>query len=170
MIKIGDFQLDLSNIFSYHTIIMERSSEKITDDVFVIKVTNKNGELLVTVFYKHIPVVKFNAESNSEGHVAVVELIEQGIYDQIIAGKICGFHRNTVSKLQKLKAYFGIAALISDNRGLKQPIIYIDEVRQRIEQLLDNNPEWKDYQIANQAAIVLNREISRSAVARIRKS
>ena len=149
---------------------MERSSEKITDDILVTKARNRNGELLTTVFYKYIPVVKFDAESNSERHIAVVELVEQGICDQTIAGKICGFHRNTVSKLKKLKAYFGIAALISDNRGLKQPLIYTDEVRQTIEQLLDDNPDWKDYQIANQAAIAQKRKISRSAVARIRVS
>ena len=149
---------------------MERSSEKITDDILVIKVRNKNGELLITVFYKYIPVVKFNADSNSERRIATVELVEQGICDQTIAGKSCGFHRNTVSKLKNLKSCFGISALISDNRGLKKALIYTDEVRQSIEKLLDDNPEWKDYQVANQAAIDLNREISRNAVARIRKS
>ena len=90
---------------------MELSSEKITDDILVTKARDKNGELLTTVFYKYIPVVKFNAESNSERHIAAVELVEQGICDQTISGKICGFHRNTVSKLKNLKSCFGISEL-----------------------------------------------------------
>lgn len=149
---------------------MERVSEKINADILVIKARNSNSEQITTVFFKYIPVVKFNSNSTAERRVAAVELIEQGICDQATAGTICGFHRNTVSKLKSIKQCFGIAAIISDNRGLRQPLKYTDKVREIIERILTENPSWRDYQVANQAAIELNEEISRSAVARIRVS
>ena len=149
---------------------MERVTEKINNDILILKARNSNRAQITTVFYKFIPVVKFDSNNSAERRVAAVELIEQGICDQTTAGTICGFHRNTVSKLRSIKQCFGIAAIISDNRGLKQPIKYTDEVRETIERMLTEYPTWKDYQIANQAAIELNAEISRSAVARIRNS
>ena len=58
--------------------------------------------------------------------------------------------------------------MLSDDRGLKKPYKYIDQVCSHIEQLLSEHPEWKDQDIAEQAGKDLHIEISRSAVARIR--
>ncbi len=149
---------------------MDRVSNRINNDLRVITVNNSSNEPITTVFFKFIPVVKFNSHSRAERRVAAVALVEQGICDQQTAGTICGFHRNTVSKLQSIKASFGITAIISDNRGLKQPLKYTGKVRATIEQILTAHPTWKDYQVANQAATELKEHISRSAVARIRIS
>ncbi len=149
---------------------MDRVSKKINNDLRVITVSNSSSEPITTVFFKFIPVVKFNAHSTPERRVAAVALVEQGICDQQTAGTICDFHRNTVSKLKSIKASFGITAIISDNRGLKQPLKYTGKVRATIEQILTAHPTWKDYQVANQASTELNEDISRSAVARIRIS
>lgn len=149
---------------------MERFTEKITDDILVIKATNRDNEFINTVFYKYIPVAKFNANSHAERRIAAVALVEQGICSQTIAGNICDFHRNSISKFISIKSHFGIKALLSDNRGLKKPVKYTTTVQQTIKRLLDDHPGWKDYQVANQAAIELDIEISRSAVARIRTS
>jgi hypothetical protein len=149
---------------------MDRVSKKINNDLRVITVSNSSSDPITTVFFKFIPVVKFNSHSRAERRVAAVALVEQGICDQQTAGTICGFHRNTVSKLKSIKASFGITAIISDNRGLKQPLKYSGKVRETIEQILTAHPTWKDYQVANQASTELNDAISRSAVARIRIS
>jgi transposase len=126
--------------------------------------------LTSTVFFKYIPVVKFDTSDNAERRIAAVALVEQGICNQEIAGSICDFHRNSVSKFMAIKSHFGIKALLADNRGLKKPLKYNDDVKQTIKCILEAHPEWKDYQVANQAAIELDTEISRSAVARVRTS
>lgn len=149
---------------------MERLTKKITPDILVLTASNRNGILVTTVFFKYIPVVKFNTRSIAERRIAAVELVEQGICNQETAGSICSFHRNSVSKFISIKYHFGITALLSDNRGLKKPLKYKDEVQQTIKHILDAHPAWKDCQVANQAAIELDMEISRSAVARIRTS
>jgi len=149
---------------------MERSTEKITDDIFVLKAKSKNGVLTSTVFFKYIPVVKFDTSDNAERRIAAVSLVEQGICSRETAGSICKFHRNSVSKFMAIKSHFGIKALLADNRGLKKPLKYNNDIQQTILCILETHPEWKDYQIANQAAIELGTEICRSAVARIRTS
>lgn len=149
---------------------MERLSKKITDDLLVINASNRNGVLTTTVFFKYIPVVKFNANCIAERRIAAVELVEQDICNQATAGNICDFHRNSVSKFISIKSHFGIKALLSDNRGLKKPLKYKDDVQQTIKRILETHQDWKDSQVANQAAIELDTEISRSAVARIRTS
>jgi transposase len=149
---------------------MERSTEKITDDILLIRARDRNGVFITTIFYKYIPVVKFNGNSIAERRIAAVELVEQDICNQTTAGSICNFHRNSVSKFISIKAHFGIKALLTDNRGLKKPLKYNEDIRQTIQFILYTHPDWKDYQVANQAAIELNTDISRSAVARIRRS
>jgi transposase len=149
---------------------MESDTNKITDDILVIKTRNSDDVFIKTVFFKYIPVVKFNINCVAERRIAAVELVEQGICNQATAGSICDFHRNSVSKFISIKSHFGIKALLSDNRGLKKPLKYTDEIQQTIKRLLDEHPDWKDYQVASQAAIELDTEISRSAVARIRTS
>ncbi|MDW7681766.1 MAG: hypothetical protein SCK70_14485, partial [bacterium] len=149
---------------------MERLTTKISDDIIVVKARNRNGFFISTVFFKYIPVANFNANSIAERRIAAVALVEQGICNQATAGNICDFHRNSVSKFISIKSHFGIKALLSDNRGLKKPLKYKADVQQTIKRILEAHPGWKDYQVANQAAIELNTEISRSAVARIRTS
>ena len=149
---------------------MERSTAKITDDILVLKTRNKDGLMICTVFFKYIPVVKFDTRDNADRRIAAVALVEQGICSQETAGRICDFHRNSVSKFMAIKSHFGVKALLADNRGLKKPLKYNEDVQQTIQCILDAHPDWKDYQVANQAAIELDTEISRSAVARIRTS
>ncbi|MBN2010708.1 hypothetical protein JW960_15285 [candidate division KSB1 bacterium] len=64
---------------------MERSTEKITDDILVRKACNRDGVFINTVFFKYIPVAKFNAHSLAERRIAAVELVEQGICNQATA-------------------------------------------------------------------------------------
>lgn len=149
---------------------MGRKTEKINKDILVLKSRNLRSEQITTVFYKYVPVVKFDSNITPERRIAAVALIELGVCDHTTSGRICGFHRNTVSKLKSIKQSFGIAALISDKRGLKHATKYTDEVTETIERILAEHPTWKDYQVANQAAIEVNEQISRSAVARIRVS
>ena len=81
---------------------------------------------------------------------------------------LCGFHRNTAAKIPQTKSILGIEAVLSDDRGLKKPYKYVDDVRSHIQNLLLQHPEWKDKNIADQACQDLDIMISRSAVARIR--
>ena len=98
----------------------------------------------------------------------MIELVEQGLCNQKNAGKLCGFHRNTVFKILRTKRFLGIEAVLIDDRGHKEPYKYINEVRSYIKKLLRKYPDRKDQDIANQATKELDMEISRSAVARIR--
>lgn len=121
-----------------------------------------------TLFVDNIPVVHFNINNANERKLAVIELVEQGLCNQKNAGKLCGFHRNTVFKILRTKRLLGIEAVMVDDRGHKEPYKYINEVRSYIKKLLRKYPDRKDQDIADQAAKELDMEISRSAVARIR--
>ena len=125
-------------------------------------------QTIKTVFIDNIPVVHFNINNANERKLAVIELVEQGLCNQKIAGKLCGFHRNTVFKILRTKRFLGIEAVLIDDRGHKEPYKYINEVRSYIKKLLRKYPDRKDQDIADQAAKELDMEISRSAVARIR--
>ncbi|MFQ6091603.1 MAG: helix-turn-helix domain-containing protein, partial [bacterium] len=98
-----------------------------------------------------------------ERRLAAVELAERGLCNQRIAGRICGFHRNTVHRLLRTKRLLGLEAVLKDDRGLKEPYKYINEVRCHVKKLLRKYPEWTDQAIAQQAAQDLDMEISRSA-------
>lgn len=134
----------------------------------IITEKDEQGNPIHIVCRKYIPVVRFNATSINERKLAVIDLVEKGLCSQTVAGKICGFHRNTVFKLLRTKRILGIEAIIEDHRGLKEPYKYIGEVRSHIKKLLRQYPQWKDQDIADQAAKDLQMEISRSAVARVR--
>lgn len=129
---------------------------------------DKHNRVVKTIFVNHIPVVHFDIDNNNERKLALIELVEQGLCNQKMAGKLCGFHRNTVFKIIRTKSLLGIEAVFEDNRGLKEPYKYVNEVRSHIKKLLRKYPEWTDEAIADQAARDLIMKISRSAVARIR--
>jgi len=126
------------------------------------------GNLIKTVFFNYAPVARFNTDDVNEQKVAAIELVERGLCHQKHAGIICGFHRNTVFKLLRTKRLLGLEAVFEDNRGLKLPYKYINEIRSHIKKLQRQYPDWTDQAIADQAAEDLNMEISRSSVARIR--
>jgi transposase len=146
---------------------MEMISGKYSGFHIIIEKDNR-GRSIHIVYREYIPVVRFNAASINERKLAAIDLVEKGLCTQKVAGKICGFHRNTVFKLLRTKRILGIEAIIEDQRGLKQPYKYIGKVRSHIKKLLRKYPQWKDQDIADQAAKDLQMEISRSAVARIR--
>jgi transposase len=129
---------------------------------------NHRGQLTTTVYSKYQPIVQFDPDNSKERRLAAVELVELGYCNHKTAGEICGFHRNTVSKLLRTKRLLGIEALFEDDRGPKTPWKYVGEIRDTIKNLLQAYPKWGDQQIADEAAKQLEISISRSSVARIR--
>ncbi|MEA1867203.1 MAG: helix-turn-helix domain-containing protein, partial [Thermodesulfobacteriota bacterium] len=85
------------------------------------------GNLIKAVFFNYAPVARFNTDDINERRVAAIELVERGLCNQKQAGRICGFHRNTVFKLLRTKRLLGLEAIFEDNRGLKVPYKYINE-------------------------------------------
>ncbi len=134
----------------------------------IFKERDRYGRMIKIVYFDYIPVAGFDQDNTNERKLAVIELVERGHCNQAIAGKICGFHRNTVFKILRIKRILGIEAVFEDNRGPKGPYKYIGEVRSHIKKLLRKYPDWKDQDIADQAAKNLQMDIARSAVARIR--
>lgn len=129
---------------------------------------DERGRLIKTVYLDFVPVVRFDLDNINERKLAAIELVERCRCTQKLAGKICGFHRNTVFKLLRIKRILGIEAVFEDDRGAKSPSKYIGRVRSHIKKLLRKHPDWTDQAIADQAGADLEMEISRSAVARIR--
>lgn len=127
-----------------------------------------NGKTTVTVYFEYRPVVSFDLQKINERRLAVVQLVDLGYCKNRIAGRICGFHRNTVGKLLRTKRLLGIEAIFEDNRGPKAPWKYINGIRKTIKKLIREHPDWTDNRIADTAAKQLELTISRSAVARIR--
>jgi transposase len=121
-----------------------------------------------TVFLNAVPVCRFNADENSERRMAAIELVERGLCTQILAGEICGFHRNTVADLVKTKDLLGLEAAIREERGRKAPLKYIEKIQKHIRNLLKEHPDWTDQSVASLASKELEMDISRNAVARIR--
>jgi hypothetical protein len=62
----------------------------------------------------------------------------------------------------------GLEAALKDDRGLKEPYKYVNEVRSHIKTILRKYPDWTDQAVADQGAKDLGMNISRSSVARIR--
>lgn len=147
--------------------MIQMISERISK-FLILPEQNKRGQVIKTVFLNYIPVARFNEDNVNERKLAAIELVERKLCNQNIAGKICGFHRNTVYNLSRTKKLLGIEAVLKDNRGLKEPYKYIGEIRSHIKKLLRKYPDWIDQSIADQAGKDLDMEISRSAVARIR--
>ncbi len=146
----------------------ERTTEKINKHILLIKQKNNKDQLIISVYYNYVPVAQFNSDKLSERKLAAVELVERKICNNKTAARICGFHRNSVKIFLTIKKKLGVEALIEDNRGLKKPLKYIDNVRQKIEQLLSKHEDYSDQQIAQLASEELKMDISRSGVARIR--
>ncbi|MEA2084501.1 MAG: hypothetical protein U9O82_09720, partial [Thermodesulfobacteriota bacterium] len=124
--------------------------------------------IIKTVLFDHIPVVYFDIDNPNERKIAVIELVEQKLCSQKMAGKLCGFHRNTVFKLLRTKELLGIFEVLKDDRGHKEPYKYISKIRLHVKKLLRKYPDLMDQDIALQAAKDLDTSISRSSVARIR--
>ncbi|PXF59422.1 MAG: hypothetical protein C4B59_11450 [Candidatus Methanogaster sp.] len=146
---------------------MAIKSERV-GNLVIFQENDLKGNLIKAVFFNYAPVARFNTDDINERRVAAIELVERGLCNQKQAGRICGFHRNTVFKLLRTKRLLGLEAIFEDNRGLKVPYKYINEIRSHIKKLQRQYPDWTDQAIADQAAKDLNIEISRSSVARIR--
>ncbi len=129
---------------------------------------DKKNRVIKTIFLDYFPVVHFDINSSTERKIAIIELLEQELCNQKLAGKLCGFHRNTVFKIMRTKELLGIEAVLQDDRGPKAPYKYISAIRSHVKKLLRKYPDWTDQDIAVQAALDLKTGISRSAVARIR--
>jgi hypothetical protein len=147
--------------------MMGMKTEKV-GHFLILQRHDKQGDLINTVFLEYIPVAQFKINDYKERRFAAIELVERGLCNQKTAGKICNFHRNTVFKLLRTKRLLGLEALLKDNRGLKEPFKYINKIRSHIKKLLRKYPQCTDQAISEKAAIELDMEISRSAVARIR--
>lgn len=107
-------------------------------------------------------------DKSEERKLAAVELVDRQICNITTAANICGFHRNTISQFLDTKQTLGIKALLEDNRGLKKPLKYKDDVRDTIEKLLSLHSDWSDQKIATQASELLDMDVHRNGVARIR--
>ena len=118
------------------------------------------GRITKTVYFNYRPVVSFNSDNIRERRIAAVQLVELGYCNQGKAGKICGFHRNTIYNLLRTKRLLGIEALFQDDRGPKSPRKYIGEIRTAIKKLQRKYPEWIDQQIADEAAKQLGTPVS----------
>ena len=129
---------------------------------------DNRGRVIKSVYLDYIAVARFNQDDVNERKLAAIELVERGHCTQNIAGKICGFHRNTVFKLLRTKRLLGIEAVFEDHRGPKGPYKYVNKIRSHVKKLLRKYGGWKDQAIAEQASKDLKMEITRSAVARIR--
>jgi len=147
---------------------MERSTEKINKHILIIKQKDSNNQLIVSVFYDYIPVARFNHDKSEERKLAAVELVERQICSITTAAQISGFHRNSIAQFLVTKKTLGIKALLQEHRGLKKPLKYKDAVRDTIERLLSQHPDWSDQDIATQAAELLAMDVHRNGVARIR--
>ncbi len=145
----------------------QTNSERI-GPFLVIEQLDERRRLFKTVFIDYIPVVRFDVHQIKERRLAAVELVERCVCDRKTAGRLCGFHRNTVVRLVSIKRLLGLDAIVNDARGLKAPYKYADEIRSHIKNLLHNSAGWTDQAIAEQAAKNLGLNISRSSVARIR--
>jgi hypothetical protein len=147
---------------------IKTESEKIGNILTVTSPSTQAGRTVKTIFYNYVPVAHFDIESKNERKIAVINLVEREFCSQSLAGKLCGFHRNSVSKFLELKKHYGISAVLEDNRGRKEPLKFKGEILSHIQKLLAENPGMIDEDIAIQAAKDLDIEISRSSVARIR--
>ncbi len=144
-----------------------RRSERFGDILTIVE-TDRRGRATRTVFVNYGPVIRFDIDKPAERRVAAVQLVEVGHCNQIVAGEICGFHRNTVSELVKRKELLGLESIVVDHRGRKGPYKYVDEVRNQIEKILKEHTDWSDQAVADQASEDLSIAVSRSSVARIR--
>ena len=142
-------------------------TEKISD-LSVWTEQDWKEKITVTVYHEYRPVVSFDPGKINDRRLAAVQLVELAYCKNRLAGKICGFHRNTVGKLLRTKRLLGVEAIFEDNRGPKTPWKYIGSIRKTIKKLIRENPDWTDQQIANAAEKQTETTISRSAVARIR--
>ncbi len=137
-------------------------------DFLTLCSSNERGRKIKYIFLDHRPVIHFDIDSPAERKIALIQLCERGICTIQTAGELCGYHRNTAGKIIQTKNILGIEAVLSDDRGLKKPYKYVDDVCFHIRNLLSEHPEWKDQDVADQACQDLHMNISRSAVARIR--
>ena len=85
----------------------------------IIQQTDYRGRVVKTIFLNYIPVAHFSINEANERKIAAIGLVERGLCNQKTAGKICGFHRNTIFKLLRTKRLLGLEAVFRDDRGLK---------------------------------------------------
>lgn len=148
---------------------MEMQKTERIDHFLIINNYDERKQLVIkNVFLDYVPVARFYADDINERKLAAISLVERGLCNKTTAGKVCNFHRNTVSKLLQIKNLLGIEAVLKDERGLKGPYKYNDEICSYIVHMIEQHPDWTDQAIADQASKSLDKEISRSAVARIR--
>ena len=132
---------------------MEIKSRKIGNLLLVPDRERRDpSQVTMHVFLNAVPVVHFSIDKATERKLAAIELIEQELCSRKDAGDICGFHRNTIFKLMRVKNILGIEAVLQDDRGLRNPLKYIGKLRSHIKKLLRKYPDWTDQEIADQAA------------------
>ncbi|HIJ35913.1 MAG TPA: hypothetical protein HPP59_01370 [Deltaproteobacteria bacterium] len=119
-------------------------------DFFTLCSSDEKGRKIKYIFMDHRPVIHFDIDSPAERKIALIQLVERGICNIKTAGDLCGFHRNTAGKILQTKSILGIEAVLSDDRGLKKPYKYVDDVRSHIQNLLSEHPQWKDQDVADQ--------------------
>ena len=130
-----------------------------------LKFFEKNG--LLHVFYGCLPLVRFNPNDWTETRVAAVRLADEFEIPHKYVARICRMNRNTVSKLVKTKRLLGIQYILEKGRGPKAPWKLVDDIIQRIDQLVNNQPDITNKQIVDvlkEAGL----DISETSVRRVR--
>lgn len=112
-----------------------------------LKFFENNG--LVHVFYGYLPLVRFDPDDWIERRLAAVRLAEEFDIPYKYVGRICGMHRDTVSKLMKTKRLLGMRYLLENNRGPKAPWKVIDDIINKIDQFVKKQPDIKNKEIVN---------------------
>jgi hypothetical protein len=132
-----------------------------------LKFFEKNG--IIHVYYGYLPLVQFDPSSWLEKRLAVVRLSDEFQIPYKYIARICGMHRDTVSKLVKTKQFFGLEALCKIDRGPKAPWKIVDEVIEKIKKLVQQNPNIPNKQLVEQMKAT-GYDVSETSVRRIRKS
>src|SRR5208282_3525123 len=101
-----------------------KRSERVGGLLTILEI-DRRGHHYKIVIVNYGAVVRFNVDDPAERKLAAIQLVELGHCNHINAGLICGFHRNTVSKILNLKQLVGVEAVFEDHRGLKSPYNYM---------------------------------------------
>jgi hypothetical protein len=130
-----------------------------------LKFFEKNG--LLHVFYGCLPLVRFNPNDWVDTRLAAVRLADEFEIPYKYVARICRMNRNTVSKLVKTKRLLGIRYLLENNRGPKAAWKLVDDITDRIDQLVSEQPDVTNKQIVD-ALREAGLDISETSVRRVR--
>lgn len=132
-----------------------------------LKFFETNGN--IHVYYGYLPLVQFNPDDWLATRLAAVRLADEFQIPYKFVARICGLHRDSVAKFVKTKRFLGFAALCQNDRGPKAPWKMVDEVIEKIQTLVAENPQIQNQPLVAQLKAA-GFDVSETSVRRIRKS